>query len=139
MDQRRFLECILSESQVNKLYEHMDKPFEAVKAGDFKQLKSVPGFGDHTVTKILQRYQEAFIMGSAYAELAEFELTPTMLNNLISFYGSAETVLQKLKANPYSLIDEVNGIGWSKADKIARARGMPPMIPIECRPMCPSF
>lgn len=129
MDQRRFLECILSESQVNKLYEHIDKPFDAVKASDFKLLRSVPGFGDHTVTKIVQRYQEAFIMGSAYAELAEFELTPTMLNNLISFYGSAETVLQKLKANPYSLIDEVTGIGWSKADKIARARGMPPNDP----------
>lgn len=124
LSQRKFLERILSESKVNRLYEHLDQPYTAIQKGNVAALCSVPGFGKATALQLITKFRDSFAVGGAYAELANYDLTSTMLDKLIAQYGSADTLLHHLKENPYRLINDVDGIGWSKADLMAQASGI---------------
>lgn len=126
VQQRQFLERVLSEVQINRLYEQLDNPFEAIKNQDIKALCSVKGIGVHTAEKIVAAYLSNIDNGHAYVELDEFGLTKYMIDKLIRAYKSADTLVAKIKENPYILIDEVDGIGWKKADELALAGGVDP-------------
>lgn len=124
VEQRAFLEYILSEAQINSLYESLDNPFEIIKREDVDTLKTVKGIGESTALKIIQRYKDNIDNGFAYVELDSFGLTKYMIDKLIDVYGSANTLVSKIKENPYILIEEVDGIGWKKADEMALNGGL---------------
>ena len=46
-----------------------------------------------------------------------------MMKKLLEEYKSADTLIKKIKKNPYMLIDDVDGIGWKKADSMAMSAG----------------
>ena len=124
MEQRIFLERVLSEAQINTLYESLDNPFEAIANMDIETLSSVKGIGEERAKKMIQRYGDNINHGLAYVELDSYGLTKYMLDKLIEHYQSADTVVKKIKENPYMLIEEVDGIGWGRADEMARNVGM---------------
>lgn len=119
MEQRQFLERILTESQVNILYEGLADPFKAIKTGDMTTLTSVKGIGETTAYKIVQSYTQSLGNSLAYVELDAYGLTKYMIDKLVGHYGSADTLVKRIKENPYILIEEVDGIGWAKADAMA--------------------
>lgn len=124
VEQRNFLEYVLSESQINTLYESLENPFEAIKNNDVTTLTKIKGIGEQTATKIIQRYRDNIDNSLAYVELDSFGLTKYMIDKLIDVYGSADTLVAKIKENPYILIEEVDGIGWKKADEMALNAGL---------------
>ena len=123
IEQRIFLEHVLSDAQINRLYESLENPFEAIKNGDTETLKTVKGIGEDYAHKIIQRYNDNINNGLAYVELDSFGLTKYMIDKLIEVYHSADTLVSKIKENPYILIEEVDGIGWTKADEMALKSG----------------
>ena len=123
LEQRIFLEHVLSDSQINLLYESLENPFDAIVNMDIEKLTSVKGIGEETARRIIQRYQSNINNGLAYVELDSYGLTKHMLDKLIDHYQSPDTLVKKIKENPYILIEEVSGIGWGKADEMARNAG----------------
>ena len=123
VEQRVFLEHVLSDKQINLLYETLLNPFEVIKNGDVETLKTVKGIGDEYAQRIIQRYGDNINNGLAYVELDSFGLTKYMIDKLIEVYHSADTLVKKVKENPYILIEEVDGIGWTKADGMALNAG----------------
>ena len=73
--------------------------------------------------KIIEKYQDNKDYSTAYIELDKYGLSPKMIQKLCKSYGNANIVTQRIKQNPYLLADEVDGIGWSKADDIALKSG----------------
>ena len=125
MEQRQFLEYILTDSQINNLYETLDNPFDAIKNSDIKTLTTVKGIGEKTAKQIIQKYKDNVDNGLAYVELDSYGLTKYMIDKLVDVYGSADILVQKIKTNPYILIQDVDGIGWKKADEMALNSGLP--------------
>lgn len=123
-DKRTFLGRILSESQVNLLYDHFDDPFELIKNRDTEELTKVKGIGFSTVQKMYSKYDKAIDYSYAYVSLDELGLTTNMIKKLTDSYGSPNTLVDKIKDNPYIISDDVDGIGWKKADAIAQKRGI---------------
>ena len=121
---RIFLERILSESQINTLYDHFDDPFELIKNKDAEELTKVKGIGYSTVQKIFNKYDKAIDYSYAYVSLDELGLSTNMIKKLTDSYGSPNTLVEKIKENPYIISDDVDGIGWKKADTIAKKRGI---------------
>ncbi|MCR4435146.1 MAG: ATP-dependent RecD-like DNA helicase [Clostridiales bacterium] len=78
---------------------------------------------------------KAFKIGQAYAEQSglrtvilffqEYGISPTYSMKIYKAFG--ENTIQEIKANPYRLSDEIFGIGFKTADRIARAMGIDPM------------
>lgn len=123
-EQRAFLSTVLTDNQLNKLYENFENPFDLIKTGDVKSLCSVKGIGEDTAKNILSKYNDRVDHGYAYAKLTELGLTVNAIDKLVQVYGSADTLVEKIQKNPYILIEDAYGIGWNKADSLAMNMGI---------------
>lgn len=125
-EQRQFLEMILTESQVNLLYTSLENPFEVIKQGDEETLLKIRGLGDKTVKKIINTYQGNEGNQVLYALVRGFGGTERLAKKLLETYKcDIDKIVDIINNNPYILIDDVDGIGWQKADKIAIDKGLP--------------
>lgn len=111
--------------------------------GPVTAARIVERFGEETL-KVLGSFPErlaevrgvsakkASAIGEAYAELSEMRELMLFLEShgvssgyatkLQATYGN--TAITRIKENPYSLANDVNGIGFKTADRIAMAMGM---------------
>lgn len=123
-EQKIFLSHILTENQLNELFNTYSNPIQYIENEDVSALCKVKGIGAAVANRIIQKYKDTVDYSSILIELDGYGLTNTMINKLVNTYQSPEVVIQKVKENPYILADEVEGIGWSKADSIALKTGM---------------
>lgn len=56
-------------------------------------------------------------------------LTDGQIGRCIKHWHSASAAVRAIQANPYALFHHVDGFGWSRADAVARASGVPPDAP----------
>lgn len=131
--QRIFLEKILSTFQVNNLYNTFDNPFDLIKDENINELTKAKGIGAKVALKIINKYKSTIDFSEAYIELDKYGLTPKMIHKLIELYGSPELTVKKVKENPYVLIDDIDGIGWKKADALALNAGIQVDSPFRIR------
>lgn len=122
--QKTFLQAFLSNNQINSLYTNLKSPLDIIKNKDIETLCSVKGIGKVTAKSIIDKYEENVDYMEAYVELASYGLTTSAIKKLVDTYSSPRILISKIKKNPYILADEVKGIGFNKADKMALANGL---------------
>lgn len=126
VEQRMFLEHILTENQVNLLYENLKNPFEVIKNRDAYTLCTVSGIGEKTANNIIKKYYDDIDNSAAYVALDSYGLSGKIIDKLTERYHGADIAIEKIRENPYVLIEDINGIGWKKADDIALNAGEDP-------------
>lgn len=121
---RDFLGMFITPKQIDALYEITDNPIELLDKGDIEGLTKATGIGTVTAEKMIVKYEGCKDYGVAYGELGAMGLTPAMIKKLIDRYQSADAALDKVRKDPYILADEVDGIGFKRADEIALSNGI---------------
>lgn len=122
--QKIFLQKILTEKQIESLYVTLPNPYETIEKKDKKSLMTVKGIGEHTANKMIENFYEHLLYADALVELNQFGLTVDRIKKLCNKYGSPTILVNKLHSNPYILADEVDGIGFKKADYYAMNIGI---------------
>lgn len=122
--QQKFLLSLYTELQVHNMYKALEDPFEALQNGDAAKLVTVKGCGMDTAARWINKFKENIFVGKIFTELDELNLTNNMVKRLLERYKSPDLVIEKIKNNPYILCNEVKGIGWKTADKIALESGI---------------
>lgn len=120
---RVFLLKILTERQVAELFSKFSNPIELLEAENIEELSKAKGIGVPTAIKMIEKYKESKDYSSAYVKLDKLGLTSNMIKKLVDSYGGADILIDKIEENPYIIADEINGIGWSKADEMALKNG----------------
>lgn len=123
-DQYKFLEKVLPEKQCVEIFKAFENPMEILENKDVKSLCTVKGIGVSTAMKLIDKYESGKDYSEAYVELDKYGLTKHMIDKLVDFFGSPNIVIDKINENPYLLIDEMDGIGWEKADEMALNGGL---------------
>ncbi len=86
------------------------------------RLTEVDGIGEKKAASI----SEAFHVHKEFAEITlyfqQFGISPAYVMKLYKIYGP--DTIQAVTENPYQLVDDVFGIGFKKADKIAEKMGV---------------
>ena len=122
-EQKIFLSKIITENQIESLFDTFENPIKVIEEGNIEKLCMAKGIGGKTALSIIEKYNETKDYSSAYLALNDYGLTIKMINKLVDSYGSPDILINKLKKNPYLIADDVDGIGWAKADEIALNSG----------------
>ena len=90
-------------------------------ANDPQKLTAVDGVGKVTAAKIAESYKEHNDFAETALFFAEYGISAELAMKMYKIYGS-ETI-EKIKENPYRLVNDVRGFGFRKADQIAALLG----------------
>jgi exodeoxyribonuclease V alpha subunit len=87
------------------------------------RLREVPGLGPKRVERIIRAWEEQQQIKAIMLFLQEHQIAPGLAVRIYKQYG--EQSLSVVQATPYRLADDVYGIGFLTADRIAQALGIP--------------
>ena len=87
-----------------------------------ERLLEVPGIGEKRARMIQESYAEQAQQREAMIFLQSYGITPSLAVRIFKQYG--ENVKQVVTKNPYRLVEDVEGIGFKTADRIAASLGV---------------
>ena len=96
-----------------------------------EKLSEVKGIGKKTAEKIAASYQSQRQMKNIMTYLAGYDISPSYALKIFQTYGN--DCIDVLRKNPYQLAEDIWGIGFKIADKIARKLGLPMDSPFRIR------
>ncbi|KHD37158.1 ATPase AAA [Clostridium acetobutylicum] len=89
---------------------------------DIYRLSEIEGIGKKKIDKIYEAYSEQREVRNIMIFLQNYGVTPKQCVKIYNHYKSK--AIEVVKQNPYILVEEISGIGFKTADKIARSLGI---------------
>ena len=103
-----------------------DKTLEVLE-NDIQRLTEVEGIAEKRIKVISQSWEQQKEIKRVMIFLQSYQITTGYAVKIYKTYGN--TAIEKLKENPYQLVDDVFGIGFKIADRIAQNLGIEPASP----------
>jgi exodeoxyribonuclease V alpha subunit len=86
------------------------------------RLREVPGLGKKRIEQIRKAWQGQSLQKDIFIFLQSLGITPAYCMRIYKRYG--DETPDKVRSNPYALASEVDGIGFTMADRVAAALGV---------------
>lgn len=86
------------------------------------RLTEVEGIGQKKAAKIFEAFQEQKELRDIMVFLEQYGIGPTYAVRIYKTYG--KDTISEIKENPYKLADDIFGIGFKMADKVALSMGV---------------
>ncbi len=86
------------------------------------RLEDVPRLGPKQIERITQALQERRGGQEALIFLHGLQIPPGLANKIFKCYG--DDTVTRVRTNPYRLAEDVHGVGFHKADQVARGLGI---------------
>lgn len=107
-----------------RLVAHFGLSTFKVISGEPQRLTEVEGIGPVKAKQISAAFAEQKGVQEMMAFLQGHGISPAYAAKIVRTYGSQ--AVEKVKANPYALAEEIHGIGFKTADRIAQSLGVAP-------------
>ena len=88
-----------------------------------EKLTQVPGIGKKRARQLAESFLEQYAAREAMVFLQSYGVSPTLAVKISKAYGA--DAQRKIRENPYRLIDDIEGVGFLTADRIALSLGIP--------------
>lgn len=88
-----------------------------------ERLMEIPGIGPIRCRQIQESFTEQMVTRRAMIFLQTYGISPLLSTKIIKQYNDRTEEI--LRQNPYRLIDDIDGVGFMTADRIAQALGIP--------------
>ncbi|MFN0150038.1 MAG: ATP-dependent RecD-like DNA helicase [bacterium] len=92
-----------------------------------ERLTEVEGIGPVRARKIREGWERERGVREVMVFLQGHDISARLAQKIWKAYGSHS--IERLRANPYAVAEEITGIGWKTADRIAHSLGVPPDHP----------
>jgi exodeoxyribonuclease V alpha subunit len=86
------------------------------------ELKAVKGISEKKAVQIGERYAEVKEMQKSVAFLQQYEISLNLAIRIFNQYKAA--TIERVRQNPYQLIEAIDGVGFLTADKLAKSLGV---------------
>jgi exodeoxyribonuclease V alpha subunit len=90
---------------------------------DPNQLLNVKGIKEKKLTTITNSWQKFKHMRELGSYLSKYGVSSNLITKIYDVFGAAENLLERIEENPY-LLTKIKGIGFKKADEIAKSIGI---------------
>ncbi|MBE5787851.1 MAG: ATP-dependent RecD-like DNA helicase [Clostridiales bacterium] len=88
-----------------------------------ERLTEVSGIGRKRAAQLAESFREQYAVREAMVFLQSYGVSPALAVKIGKVYGS--DAQRKIRENPYRLIDDIEGVGFLTADRIALSLGIP--------------
>lgn len=105
-----------------KIVERFGEDTLEVLDNDINKLREIEGIGEKKLDVICESYGKQKDIKNIMIFLQSYGITTNQCIKIHKRFGS--TSINVVKENPYSLCEEITGIGFKTADKIARSLGI---------------
>ncbi|GAB4513098.1 MAG: ATP-dependent RecD-like DNA helicase [Anaerolineae bacterium] len=105
-----------------KIVKHFGEQTIDILNRDPQRLNEVPGLKSQLVEKLADAWRDNYAIRNTMIFLQQYGVTSRMATKIYNYYGAG--AVSVVKEDPYQLADEVYGIGFIKADQIARSMGL---------------
>ena len=103
-----------------------DRTFEVMEKRP-EELIAIKGISEKKAFEIAENFSEQREMRRAVIFLQKYGISGAMAIKIYKFY--ADSMYDVLRTNPYRLAEDIDGVGFKKADEIARKAGFAPDSP----------
>ena len=111
----------VGEATAGTLIKHFGENVFEIIENEPEKLTKVPGIGKVRAGMIHDSFMEKKSVQQVFMGLQEMGISLNQANKLYKLYGAG--VVQRVKDNPYKLIEDIDSIGFKTADKIAQNVG----------------
>jgi len=105
-----------------RIVNHFGNKTLEVLESDLQRLTEIEGIAEKRIEVIKKSWEEQKEIKRVMLFLQTYQITTGYAVKIFKTYGN--TAIEKLKENPYRLINDVMGIGFKIADKIAQKLGI---------------
>lgn len=105
-----------------KIVEHFGDETLHILDNDVNRLREIKGIGDKKIKVIIQSYSKQKEIRDIMVFLQTYGVSISQCVKIHKKYGSNS--INVVKENPYRLTDDIRGIGFKMADKLARNLGI---------------
>jgi len=89
------------------------------------ELLKFKGIKEKKLDKIVSSWQKFKHLRELGTFLSKFGVTSNLINKIYSHFSEVDNLIEKIEENPYLLI-QIKGIGFKRADEIAKSLGIDP-------------
>ncbi|AOH39115.1 ATP-dependent RecD-like DNA helicase [Dialister pneumosintes] len=112
----------IGESLAEKIVNCFGKETLSVMDNDIESLLHVSGIGEKTLCKIKESYRQIKNINNIALLLQRVDISTHIAVEIQKVYG--DNAEQIIKENPYRMIQDIRGVGFKEADKIALYQGV---------------
>lgn len=106
------------------LVQHFGKDIFDVIEHSPERLGEVPGIGPKRIEEIIKSWHSQRALREIMLFLQEHEIPQSLAPKIYAQYGT--DAITQLRRNPYQLAMDIRGIGFKRADGVAKKLGIPP-------------
>lgn len=114
----------VGEGLATRLVETLGEDLPRALGGDVPALCQVKGLGKRRAQALVDAWEEAGASREAMIFLESLEIGRALAQLIHRAYGSEAP--EKVRTAPYQMIEDIKGVGFIRADAIAKAVGVPP-------------
>ena len=112
----------VGKDKASKIIQKFGKETINVLRNDYMRLTEIKGIGEKTALKIGQEINKQKEMQDVLISLTNYGITGNLANKIYAKYK--QDSISTIRQNPYQLISDIKGIGFTTADKIALENGI---------------
>ncbi|MDP4090342.1 MAG: ATP-dependent RecD-like DNA helicase [Bacillota bacterium] len=105
-----------------KIVERFGEQTFDILENDISKLREIEGIGEKKIEIIFESYNKQRELKNVMVFMQSYGVTPSQCMKIYKRFGADS--ISVVKDNPYTLTEEVTGIGFKTADKIARSLGV---------------
>ncbi|QPC84495.1 ATP-dependent RecD-like DNA helicase [Phototrophicus methaneseepsis] len=106
-----------------RIYDHFGEKTMEVLDMNPQRVWEVPGLKPNLAENLIKQWEKNRVERQVMVYLQEYGISTAMARRIYEAYGSA--TISMVQADPYQLADDISGIGFKRADRIARGMGIP--------------
>lgn len=96
-----------------------------------ERLTELPGIGRKKAAMIVESYVQQMGMRRVLVFLQNYGLSPALAMRIAKYYG--ENAVELIRANPYRMVMDIEGVGFLTADRMALSMGVDPQSDFRIR------
>lgn len=113
----------VTDKTIDNIRTHYKTPITSIRNNEFDYSK-IKNFGKSRYDKLVEKINDNYMFFGAINELNKYGINNETIKKLVRRYGNCDVAIEMVKKNPYLLYHEIKGIGFSKADNIAKTFGI---------------